>query len=141
MNNSDGNKRNRNILMAVTLCFWYAQYVYVPYQTPYLTGLGITATVTGIILGCYGFSQMVIRIPLGIASDRHPRHKLMIAIGAACAGAASLLRLMSATDTAFLIANLISGFASATYISFTVLNTTYYDNSEIKKAIKRLIKK
>lgn len=129
------NEKNKKILMAVTLFFWYAQYVYVPYQTPYLAGLGISATVIGIILGAYGFSQMVIRIPLGLMSDRVPRHKLMIAIGAACAGIASLLRAVSVTDATFLVANLISGFASATYISFTVLNSTYYSPDEIQKAM------
>lgn len=129
------NTRNRKILMAVTLFFWYAQYVYVPYQTPYLTALGVSAAAVGVILGAYGFSQMVIRIPLGMASDRKPRHKMMIAMGAACAGVASLLRVASASEEAFLAANLISGFASATYISFTVLNATYYREDELQKAM------
>lgn len=106
-----------------------------PYQTPYLTSLGITATVIGIILGAYGMSQMIIRVPLGLMSDRRPAHKTMIAIGAACAGAASLLRGFSDTDSAFLIANLISGFASSTYISFTVLNSSYYRHEDLPKAM------
>ena len=127
--------RNKTILMLVTLFFWYAQYVYVPYQTPYLTSLGITATVIGIILGAYGMSQMIIRVPLGLMSDRRPAHKTMIAIGAVCAGAASLLRGFSDTDSAFLIANLISGFASSTYISFTVLNSSYYKQEDLPKAM------
>ena len=129
------NTRNRKILLAVTLFFWYAQYVYVPYQTPYLSGLGIAMTMIGVILGAYGFSQMAIRIPLGVISDRNPRHKMFIALGAVCAGLASIIRAASPTDTAFLVANLISGFASATYISFTVLNASYYEPGEMQKAM------
>ena len=129
------NTRNRKILLLVTLFFWYAQYVYVPYQTPYLSGLGIAMTMIGVILGAYGFSQMAIRIPLGVISDRNPRHKMFIALGAVCAGLASIIRAASPTDTAFLVANLISGFASATYISFTVLNASYYEPGEMQKAM------
>ena len=131
----DKIKGNRSILLLVTLFFWYAQYVYVPYQTPYLSGLGISMTMIGIILGAYGFSQMAIRVPLGVVSDKNPKHKMFIAIGAVCAGTASLIRALSPTGTAFLAANLLSGFASSTYISFTVLNASYYKPEEMQKAM------
>ena len=75
-------KKKRALLLTITVFFWFAQYVYIPYQTPYLSSLGIAAGVSGVILGAYGFSQMAIRIPVGVMADRRSRHKWFIALGA-----------------------------------------------------------
>ena len=66
-------KHRRAVMQTITVLFWFALYVYVPYQTPYLTLLGVASSFIGIILGAYGFSQMIIRIPLGIGADRKGR--------------------------------------------------------------------
>ena len=128
-------KRNKLLLSLVVVFFWFAQYVYVPFQTPYLTGLGIASATTGVILGAYGLSQTLVRIPVGVFADKRNRHKYFIAFGALGAGAASLLRFLSPTAEAFLIANLISGLASSMWISFTLLYASYFDPSETKKAL------
>jgi len=132
-------KKKRYILNAVTLMFWFAQYVYGPYHTPYLLSLGIAASSAGVILGAYGFSQMILRVPVGVAADKRNRHKWFIAVGLICAGAASLLRIISPTEPAFLIANLVSGVASAMWISFTVLYSTYYKPEELQRAMGILV--
>ena len=105
-------KKKRILLLAVTLLFWFAQYVYVPYQTPYLASLGIAPSMIGVILGAYGFTQMAVRMPVGVMADRKDRHKWFIAMGVLLAGLASLLRAFVPTAAAFLIANLLSGIAS-----------------------------
>ena len=64
-----GTGSKRALLCTVTALFWFAQYVYVPFLTPYLLSLSITATVTGVIVGAYGVTQMLLRIPLGLALD------------------------------------------------------------------------
>lgn len=128
-------KRNKALLSLVVVFFWFAQYVYVPFQTPYLTGLGIAAATVGVILGAYGLSQTLIRIPVGVFADKKNRHKYFIAFGAIGAGAASLLRFLSPTAEAFLIANLLSGLASSMWISFTLLYASYFDPEETKKAL------
>ena len=116
--------RKRLPLLLVTGLFWFALYIYIPYQTPYLTAMGLAASTVGVIVGVYGFSQMVIRIPLGLFADRKSHHKPFISIGVLLAGIASLLRYLWPSGTAFLIANLISGMAASTWISFTVLFPT-----------------
>lgn len=126
--------RKRLPLLLVTGLFWFALYIYIPYQTPYLTAMGLAASTVGIIVGVYGFSQMIIRIPLGLFADRKSHHKPFISIGVLLAGIASLLRYLWPSGTAFLIANLISGMAASTWISFTVLFPTYYGPDGLKKA-------
>lgn len=128
-------KKKRILLLAVTLLFWFAQYVYVPYQTPYLAALGIAPSMIGVILGAYGFTQMAIRMPVGVMADRKNRHKWFIALGVLLAGLASLLRAFVPAAVAFLAANLLSGIASSIWISFTVLFSSYYSPKELTKSM------
>lgn len=131
-------KHRRAVMQTITVLFWFALYVYVPYQTPYLTLLGVASSFIGIILGAYGFSQMIIRIPLGIGADRKGRHKPFIILGNLCA-AASVLRFCWPGAASFLLANLISGMAASTWISSTVLYPTYYPKEQLKKAMGTLL--
>lgn len=132
-------KHKRAVMQMITVLFWFALYVYVSYQTPYLTLLGVASSFIGIILGAYGFSQMIIRIPLGIGADRKGRHKPFIILGNICAAAASVLRFCWPGAVSFLLANLISGMAASTWISSTVLYPTYYPKDRLKKAMGTLL--
>ena len=51
----------QKILFIAVIFFWFAQYVYIPYQTPYLTMIQTSTSFIGIIIGTYGISQMVLR--------------------------------------------------------------------------------
>lgn len=123
----------KTLLFVSIVLFWFAQYVYVPYQTPYLISLGATSALAGIVVGAYGFSQMLLRIPVGIAANR-TKQKTFIILGNVCAAASSLLRLLIPSPEAFLAANLITGIASSMWISFTVFCTSLYDEKELKQA-------
>lgn len=89
----------------------------------------------GVILGAYGFTQMAIRMPVGVMADRKNRHKWFIALGVLLAGLASLLRAFVPAAVAFLAANLLSGIASSIWISFTVLFSSYYSPKELTKSM------
>ena len=60
---------NRVKLLIIIAFFWYAQYVFVPYSTPYLLGLKLSADFVGIIVGAYGAIQMLCRFPAGVFAD------------------------------------------------------------------------
>lgn len=79
----DKSKLNyqKNLLLIIVVLFWFAQYVYVPFQTPYLSTMQVSSSMIGIIIGIYGFSQMVLRMPIGIMADKNGRHKLFIILG------------------------------------------------------------
>lgn len=118
------------LLCTITAFFWFAQYIYVPFLTPYLTELGIIATIAGVIIGFYGGAQMVMRIPCGILADITGQHKRLISVGCFLAGFSKLGFLMFESPTMFIISNTVAGIASATWISFTVLYASYYKDSE-----------
>ena len=123
------------LLCAITGFFWFAQYIYIPFLTPYLFTLSMTGTVVGLIVGAYGITQLVLRIPLGITVDMVRNHKLFIVIGTFLAGISSLGMIISPSPLLLFVANATSGAASSTWISFTVLYATYYEKSEGAKAI------
>lgn len=128
-------KKKRLLLYLVTFMFWFAQYVYNPQMTPYLLGLGITASFAGTIVGMYGTTQMICRLPLGVMADHVQKHKIFILLGPLLCGTASLIRILSQNPYVLLTANAISGIASSMWISFTILNTMYYEPHEMSKSI------
>lgn len=127
------------ILLAIVALFWFAQYVYIPYQTTYLTAAGAAGNVVGIVVGAYGISQLVLRLPAGVCADRLGRHKPFIMTGAAAAGAASLLRVFLCDERGFMAGNLLSGLASAMWISFMVFYTGKFGKEEQQRATSRIV--
>ncbi|MBR3304521.1 MAG: MFS transporter [Christensenellaceae bacterium] len=128
-------KRNRMLLLICVGLFWAAQHIFTPYQTPYMIGLGITADIAGIIVGAYGFSQMLLRTPIGINADMKARHKPFIAAGFTAIITASFLRLFADRAWIFLAANLIAGVGSSMWISFTILFSNMYSAEEVHSSI------
>ena len=67
----------------------------------------------GIIIGSYGISQMVLRLPVGLLANYRNKHKMIMLIGALSSGCASLFRIIFNNGIGFLIGNLFSGLARA----------------------------
>ena len=67
----------------------------------------------GIIIGSYGISQIVLRLPVGLLADYRNKHKMIMLIGSLSSGCASLFRIIFNNGIGFLIGNLFSVFASA----------------------------
>lgn len=112
--------KQSKLLLIITLFYWFAQYVYIPYQTPYLASIQVTSNFIGLVVGAYGISQMLLRFPIGIAADKGINHKILIILGPLLAGSASFIRLVFPNGIGYLIANIISGTSSATWLSFIV---------------------
>lgn len=129
----------KNLVLVITVLFWFAQYVYVPFQTPYLLTMQVSSSMIGLIIGVYGFSQMALRMPIGIMADKNGRHKLFIIIGVASSALASIFRIVLAPDIGFFIGNILSGLASAMWISFMVLFASYFSAQQMQKAMGLII--
>lgn len=127
------------LLLAVVVLFWFALYLHIPYQTPFLTAAGVTAGFTGIIVGAYGITQLVFRLPVGVLADYAGKHKIFVILGVGLAGFACLVRIMVPTGPGFLGANLISGCAASMWISYMVLYSNYFSKKEQQKATSKVI--
>lgn len=93
----------------------------------------------GIIIGSYGISQMVLRLPVGLLANYRNKHKMIMLIGSLSSGCASLFRIIFNNGIGFLIGKLFSVFASAMWISFMVLYMSFYPKDQQTKAISSII--
>jgi len=127
------------LLLIIVALFWFAQYVYVPFQNPYLTICNVSENMIGTILGAYGVAQCLLRLPVGIFADSAGKHKYFIFSGIAFAGLASCVRVFVPSSEGFLIANILSGIASSTWISYMVHYTSYFSMEQQQKATSSII--
>ncbi|MEY8351851.1 MFS transporter [Lachnospiraceae bacterium 54-53] len=125
--------------LAMVSLFWFAQYVYIPYQTTFLTLKGVSSTFTGMVLGAYGISQMLLRFPIGLCADSMGRHKVFIMAGTLASGLASVFRILWCNGPGFLAANFFSGMASAMWISFMVFYTNHFPPGDQQTATSRIV--
>lgn len=130
--------KNAKFLLVVAL-FWFSEYVFIPYFTPYLRGLGIAGSAAGFILGAYGFSQLALRVPFGVAANRSGNHKAFMAAGFVSLIAAGTILSLTAHPAGFFFARFLAGLASSTWVSFTVYYANMHDAAETGKAISALM--
>jgi MFS family permease len=128
------NKTARAVLFLVTTTFWFSLYAYTPFINPDLMIMGVSASLMGIIGGAYGFTQMLLRIPVGIGSDKWQK-KLFIIIGCVAAVLAALTMMLFHNPIGFLIGRALGGVAAASWVPFTVLYASYYDGEHATRAI------
>ncbi len=115
--------------------FWFSMYTCVPILTAYLKDLGATNRMAGLIVGMYGLSQMLLRIPLGIVSDRFHKRKLFILFGLVFSILSGAGIFISQNVTWILILRALAGAAAATWVDFTILFASYFLKEETSKAM------
>jgi MFS family permease len=119
----------------VTLLFWFSMYTCVPILAAYVEYLGASHKMAGLIVGMYGLSQMLLRIPVGVVSDRYHKRKIFIVFGLLFSLLAGLGILITQEVTWILILRALAGAAAATWVDFTILFSSYYKKEETTKAI------
>lgn len=127
------------MMCGIVLLFWFAQYVYVPYQTTYLTSQNIAMDTVGMILGIYGGIQMCFRMPIGIYGDLKKQHSMLIILGTAFAGMASVMRILFPAGLGFLAGNVLAGFGSSMWSAFMALFLGLYPAEQKQAATGRIM--
>ena len=127
-------KRIPLYLLTVFL-FWFAMYAYVPLLADSAEGLGASPAFAGIIIGAYGLTQLLLRIPLGILSDRTGKRKLFILAGMSLLLAGGATLLLSTSPVWLLFARIIYGMCACIWVTFTVLFSSYFPHEKTSQAI------
>lgn len=126
----------RSIMFIISTCFfWFSLYAYVPILSPYAQSLGASYNMIGLIIGSYGFTQMLLRIPLGIISDKINERKIFIIIGIFLTILSSLGMWLFKNPLYLLIFRGLSGGAAASWVTFTVLYSSYFNKNDTSKAL------
>lgn len=123
------------ILLVVTCLFWFSLYLYIPFLTPFLISLGLSATLAGVIFGAHSFVQLVLRLPVGMKSEAIGKQKPFVMMGMLFTVVSSMVMWAFPSPAMLLAGNAISGFASTMYVSFTLLYAQYYKKEETGKAM------
>ncbi|RCW51347.1 MFS transporter [Halanaerobium sp. ST460_2HS_T2] len=128
-------KNNIRLFIFVTAFYWFSMYAYIPTFSPYIESLGASHKMIGLILGSYGFTQMLIRIPLGIYSDRINRKKIFVNIGILLSLISTTGMWFAETPALILVFRSLAGASAATWVSFTVLFSSYFKKDDTAHAI------
>lgn len=123
-------KKSRQLLSIVIVFFWASEYCHVPYFTPYLNMLGFSVTAIGMMVGTYGFTQMIVRIPLGIFTDVSGKYKAVVVMGTVFTTVSSFGLIFAESMWFVMFCRFLAGIAASTWISFTVLYSAYYQAEE-----------
>lgn len=127
--------KGKNMFLVVSFLFWFPHFIYVPILSPYLAFLGGEYTFIGIVLGSYGLMQLIFRLPTGIFSDLVKVRKPFIIAGMLISSLSCLIFSMTESLGWILLARVLAGIAAATWVTFTVLYSTYFSNKEVHRAM------
>lgn len=123
------------LFYVMTMLYWFATYTYVPLLSPYVEALHGSLFMAGVIIGSYGFTQMLIRIPLGVWSDRVGRRKPFIIGGMVIATLSSLGFAVTSTVPFALVFRGLAGVAAGSWVVFTVLYASYHKPADAPRAM------
>jgi predicted MFS family arabinose efflux permease len=121
-----------------TFLFWFSLYVYTPILSPYAESLGSSLRLIGLIVGSYGFTQFLLRVPLGIWSDKIQRRKPFIILGFIFSAFSGFGLALSKSPIGLLIFRGLSGVSATTWVAFTTLFSSYFDPSNVISSLSLL---
>ena len=132
-------KHSTALFFLVTALYWSSMYVYVPILSVYAENLGASMGLVGAVVGAYGFSQLVLRIPLGVWSDRVGVRKPFILAGLVIAGVGAL-GLGLASDPIWLVAwRAMTGVGAAAWVAFTVFFSGHFPPEKVTRAMSHVV--
>jgi len=106
------------VFYIVTALYWFGLYTYGSVLPNHAADMGANAAMIGLISGSYGFAQMVLRLPVGIFSDRVKNRKWFIGAGLVFACVSSIGLGLSTTPEQLLLFRSLAGFAAAMFVVF-----------------------
>lgn len=127
MEKTQKKPQNRvGLFFVVTAMFWFTNYAYMPTFTPYLKSENIGYAMIGAIGGAYGLAQLILRIPIGIASDRFGKRKIFIIAGVCFGTLSSFLLFFTKDPTLIWLLRFTSGISASMWVVYTVLFSSYF---------------
>jgi MFS family permease len=118
----------------VVFLYWMALYLYAPTLPTYAKTKTQDLALVGVILSMYGFWQMVIRLPVGIAADWLGRRKPFIIGGLILVGAGAAIMGVARGWEGLLIGRAITGLSAATWVPLVVIFSALFPPGEAVRA-------
>lgn len=132
-----GKKEIRNFKI-FTVLFWFSNYIVTPYITPQLQAMGVSNIIIGYVVSSYSIAQILIRVPLGVFSDRIGKRKLFIIIGSALTLISVSGLWLTKSVGWFFFFRTLQGLAVTSWVCATVLYASYLRPDEAVHATVQL---
>ena len=133
--NTTATKRQHLVFAIATILYWSTLYIYVPILSPYLEDRGLSIGLIGFILGSYGLTQVITRLPLGMYSDVMSRRKPFLIIGMLAGLVSCALFMLPGSWGGPLAGRLMAGLCAAAWVPFSVLYASYYPANQTHQAM------
>ena len=119
----------------VNFLWWISLYLYVPLLPVYIQSTGANLDVVGAVLSAYAIPQVLLRIPIGIWSDRLGKRKPLVGAGIVFTSVGALGLGLAKTPWLLFLARMTTGVGAATWVVFPVYFTAYYPADDSGRAI------
>ena len=129
------HKHYKMTFYIVTVTFWAAMYSHVSILSGYAEYLKASAQMIGIITGSYGLMQFLLRLPLGILSDKIQKRKIFITGAMVSSFAAGIVMFLTPTPMGLLAGRVLCGIAACAYVQITVLYSSYHTEDNLSKSM------
>ncbi|MGI5849971.1 MAG: MFS transporter [Christensenellales bacterium] len=119
----------------MTIVYFTALFIYTPNLSIYAESLGATVTMVGLLGGIYGLLQVILRIPLGIISDKINKRKIFIIVGMGISVISSVVLYLAETPEGLLLGRALPGASQAAWVIIITLFVSYYEPENASKAM------
>jgi MFS family permease len=129
-----GRKLNIAILFLAVFLFWVSLSSYLPTLPVYIMSKIGNLSSVGFILATFGICQMIVRLPLGIASDRIGRRKPFIIAGFMLSGLGAWIMGHSNNAYGLAIGRSLTGIGVSTWVTLLVLFNGFFPPQDAVRA-------
>jgi MFS family permease len=125
--------------MAGAFLLWMSVYTYPSFLPAYAAdALGAAPVMVGMISGSYGFTQMLLRLPLGVFSDVLRRRKPFLIGGMAASLLSAAGLALTRTPEGAILFRGLAGVAVSTWVAHTALYSQWFAPEDTHEAMGRL---
>lgn len=114
--------------------YWISLYTYVPTLPVYVESKSDNLALVGVVLSMYGLWQLIIRLPLGIASDWLGWRKPFIVVGFALAGLGAWILGRADGVNSLILGRAVTGLAAGTWVPLIVVFSSLFPPNEAVRA-------
>jgi predicted MFS family arabinose efflux permease len=118
--------------------FWASLYTYVPILPTHALALGATDAQLGLILSSYGLTQLILRLPLGLLSDRLRRKKVFALLGALLVTASAMGLAFARKPMGLFLFRALSGCAATAWVTIAVLYNSHFSIEQAVRSASQL---
>jgi len=129
-------RRRMSVVLAGMAIFlmWAALFVYTPILPVYARNRGASLEFVGLITASYGLTQCLLRIPLGVVSDRIGRRKPFVMAGILVIGLSCLVLAWAPSPIWLLVGRGLAGVGISCWVAASVLFASYFPPDQTVRA-------